>query len=356
MAVKTVDTEHFLELSKFHPILDVRSPGEFSHAHIPGAFSFPLFSDDERKVVGTSYKQVSRQEAIKIGLEYFGPKMRTMVENAEFIAKNSGNNTLLIHCWRGGMRSAAIAWLMNLYGFDVYLLAGGYKAFRKWVLTYFEENQLPLIVIGGYTGSGKTEVLQALQSKGELVIDLEDIAGHRGSAFGNLGLPDQPGVEQVENNLAIKIKNTKFQLSSSENKWVWVENESRRIGNVNLPVAFYDNLKNAPYLSLKVPFEVRLDTILKNYGNFPIELLENAILRIRKRMGNDQNGMAIKQLKDNNIRGCFEILLSYYDKYYNKSSSMNGRKPMEIDLKSYLPEDIADYLIEKKDILNEFRK
>jgi tRNA 2-selenouridine synthase len=345
MAVKTIEIEEFLELSQLHPVLDVRSPGEYNHAHIPGAVSFPLFSDEARKVVGTTYKQVSRKDAIKIGLDYFGPNMRSMIESAEALVRDSGSNTLLVHCWRGGMRSGAVAWLLDLYGFEVYLLQGGYKVFRKWVLAYFD-NKLPMVILGGYTGSGKTEVLQSLKSKGELIIDLEDLAGHRGSAFGNLGLPPQPGLEQVENNLALYIRKIRAALSISNKKWLWVEAESRRIGNVNLPEAFYAQLKNSPFIFLDVPFEIRLNSILKNYGIFPAEDLENGILRIRKRMGNDLNTKAIQLLQENNLRGCFEILLNYYDRFYVKSSLLQEQISHRLDIQNYQPDEIADYLIE----------
>ncbi len=349
MAVKTVDIEGFLQLAQEHTVFDVRSPGEYSHAHFPGALSFPLFSDEERKVVGTTYKQISREDAIKIGLDYFGPKMRTMVETAEALVQKSGSNKIIVHCWRGGMRSAAIAWLLDLYGFEVYLLSGGYKAFRKWVLAYFD-NDLPMMVIGGYTGSGKTEVLNSLASKGEFIIDLEKIAGHRGSAFGNLGLPPQPSMEQVENELAVYIRKVKADLLLSDKKWVWVEDESRRIGNINLPEGFYKHLKNAPFIFLDVPFELRLETILKNYGIFPKEELENGISRIRKRMGNDLNTKAIQLLHENDLKGCFEILLNYYDKFYLKSSFSYERLSIKAELIGFTPDEIADYLIETKTI------
>jgi len=351
MAIKKVSIVDFLELGALHPILDVRSPGEYQHAHIPEAHSFPLFSDEERKVVGTAYKQVGRQDAIKIGLDYFGPKMREMVEKAEEIAQIGGSKTLLVHCWRGGMRSAAVAWLLDLYGFEVYLLEGGYKAFRKWVLSYFEENRHPMMVIGGYTGSGKTEILQALDSNGELIIDLEGIAGHRGSAFGNLGLPEQPGVEMVENKLAVYLKNISTKLKDSGKKWIWIEDESRRIGNINLPESFHKDLKSAPFIFLKVPFENRLDNIVRIYGQFPAERLENSILRIRKRMGNDQNSLALKHLHSNEIDACFETLLSYYDRYYLKNSFQYERKTIEITPEKFEAAEIASYLISIKDNL-----
>lgn len=351
MAIKKVSIEDFLELAGNHPVLDVRSPGEYLHAHIPKAHSFPLFSDEERKVVGTEYKQVGRQEAIKIGLDYFGPKMREMVEKAKEIAQKSDSKTLLVHCWRGGMRSAAIAWLLDLYGFDVYLLEGGYKAFRKWVLAYFEDNSLPMMVIGGYTGSGKTEILIELEKKGELIVDLEGIAGHRGSAFGNLGLPEQPGVEHVENSLAVYLRNISAQLLNSNKKWVWIEDESRRIGNINLPEAFYRNLKTSPFMFLTIPFEKRLDNIVRIYGEFSADGLEDSILRIRKRMGNDQNSIALFLLKEKNIRACFEILLTYYDRFYLKSSFQHERKLIEIAPDNFEAVEIAAYLISIKDKL-----
>src|SRR5690606_2721616 len=161
MAIEKLHIDQFLELAKDHPVIDVRSPGEFQHAHIPGATNLPLFNDEERKVVGTLYKQKSREEAIKAGLDFFGPKMRGIIEFAEsLLSKNTGDayggnlqTTILVHCWRGGMRSGAIAWLLDLYGFKVYTLTGGYKSFRNYVLSIFN-NPLPIFILGGYTGSG----------------------------------------------------------------------------------------------------------------------------------------------------------------------------------------------------------
>ena len=177
--IQKITIEEFLLLAKQYPVLDVRSPGEYTHAHIPAAHSLPLFTDEERKQVGTAYKQQSREAAIKIGLDYFGVKMRKMVEEVEGIVRSQESgvknlqtsdselltpNSVLVHCWRGGMRSAAVAWLLDLYGFKVFLLAGGYKAYRKWVLAQFEKDY-NFNIIGGYTGSGKTLVLHQLQKQ-----------------------------------------------------------------------------------------------------------------------------------------------------------------------------------------------
>src|SRR5215210_8134682 len=170
MAIEKITIHQFFELSTQYPVLDVRSPGEYEHAHIPGAYSLPLFSDEERKVVGTAYKQESKQKAIKKGLEYFGVKMVQMLEEAErtieahkqkSATKQSKEKTVIVHCWRGGMRSSGVAWLLDVYGFKVYTLIGGYKSFRRWCNAQFNK-QYPFKIIGGFTGSGKTEILRAL--------------------------------------------------------------------------------------------------------------------------------------------------------------------------------------------------
>src|SRR5688572_7713033 len=231
MAIEKINIDRFLDLAKQYPVIDVRSPAEYNHAHIPGAINIPLFTDEERKIVGTTYKQKSREEAIKVGLEFFAPKMKKMVEEVESVVRSSETGThlsdrlstnnsrlptpdsrLLIYCWRGGMRSAGVAWLMDLYGFKVYTLAGGYKKFRNYVLDTFK---LPFNfkILSGYTGSGKTETLKALVEKGEKVIDLEKLACHKGSAFGNIGMPRQPTQEMFENLLSCKLQDASCKLT-----------------------------------------------------------------------------------------------------------------------------------------------
>lgn len=329
MSLKKLHIGDFLELANQHPVLDVRSPGEYAHAHIPGAVSLPLFSDEERKAVGTAYKQESREVAIKIGLDYFGPKMRGMVEEVEQLleAHNRKNKqagkTILVHCWRGGMRSGAVAWLLDLYGFDVYLLTGGYKVFRRWVLTQFDK-EYSFIMLGGYTGSGKTEVLNELARRKEVVVDLEQIASHKGSAFGDFGMPAQPGQEMFENLLALKLDQA---LKKAGNQSIWLEDESQRIGLVNLPKPFWDSMRKAPLYFLEIGFEQRLDNIVQGYGTMNKEKIVNAILRIQKRLGPLETKTAINHLLENNIKECFRILLWYYDKYYTRS--LNTRENLE---------------------------
>lgn len=342
MTIQKVTIEEFLQLAKQHPVFDVRSPGEYAHAHIPGAISLPLFSDEERKVVGTAYKQESKQAAIKFGLDYFGVKMRAMVEKVELLVNdrkklakkqqqmNNEQKTtsiVLVHCWRGGMRSAGVAWLLDLYGFTVYTLVGGYKVYRKWVLAQFEK-EYSFKIIGGYTGSGKTLVLQQLAQQQQSTIDLEALANHKGSAFGALGEDPQPKQEMFENLLAEKLADIRGQLAEEgtlpttnnhRSTCIWLEDESQRIGNLQLPMPLWFNMRKSPVYFLDIPFEERLNYLTEEYGKFKKEQLVNAIIRIQKRLGGLETKNAINHLLENNCKECFSILLTYYDKLYNKA-------------------------------------
>lgn len=341
MAIEKIHIEQFLELAKQHPVLDVRSPGEYKHAHIPGACSLPLFTDEERKIVGTAYKQESREQAIKLGLDFFGVKMRKMVEEAEQLSSNS--KTVLVHCWRGGMRSAGVAWLLDLYGFKVFTLVGGYKKYRNYVLDTF---RLPFqfSILGGYTGSGKTELLKALKERGEKVIDLEGIANHKGSAFGNIGMPPQPGQEMFENLLSKELRKS---LVSQPESPVWLEDESQRIGLVNIPGELWKTMRQSPVYFLDIPFEERLKHIVQEYGQLDPEKLADAIGRISQKLGNLNAKTAILLLNEGKITESFDILLKYYDKHYFKS--LHNREGINsllqtVDCKSVTPEN-ADQLV-----------
>ncbi len=336
-AMEKIDIENFLRLSNEYPVLDVRSPGEFLHAHIPGAFSLPLFSDEERKIIGTAYKQESRQVAVKKGLGFFSSRMKTIPDEVEKLIadnkkQNTGNissntNRLLIYCWRGGMRSGAVAWLLDLYGFKVYTLRGGYKAFRNWALTQFERDYT-INILGGYTGSGKTELLQELKRKGNTTIDLENLANHKGSAFGAIGQKPQPGQEMFENRLAFELyKATQFsgqmfnEVPTTNNNPgdIWIEDESRHIGMVGIPKTFWELMRKSTLYFLDIPFEERLNHIVSTYGGFDKKELVNSIMRIQKRLGGLETKNAINYLLENKVKECFTILLSYYDKLYTNS-------------------------------------
>jgi len=317
MGIEKTTVEKFVALSQHHPVIDVRSESEYNHAHIPGAINLPLFNDDERHIVGTIYKKESREAAIKKGLVYFGPKMHEMISFVEEIKRknNSTDKTILVHCWRGGMRSGGVAWLLDLYGFKVYTLIGGYKSFRNWVLDLFKIDW-GFNILGGYTGSGKTIILESLIEKGEAVIDLEGIAGHKGSAFGRIGLPPQDSVEMFENKLALELHKISGLIP---NKNIWLEDESQRIGSVSIPHDLWNTIRKKKVYFIDVPFQKRLEYLVETYGILDrVELCE-AIKRIEKKLGGLETKTAIAFLQEDNIKECFSILLKYYDKLYRKS-------------------------------------
>lgn len=337
MAVQRVLVEEFLELAGHSPVLDVRSPSEYTHAHIPGAYSLPLFTDEERKAIGTAYKQESRQIAIKIGLDSFGPKMRGIVEHVERLLRDKKYkeypSTVLVHCWRGGMRSDAVAWLLDLYGFKVYQLDGGYKSYRHWVIAHWQQ-QSSFNILDGYTGAGKTLVLHELEKLGAPVLDLEAIAAHKGSAFGGLDKIKQPTQEMFENLLATRIAALRRQYGDEP---IWIENESQRIGDVNIPIDLYRYWSSGQLLTvfLDVPFEERLEAIATGYGHHTTESLINAIVRIKKRLGPLETKTAIAHLVEGDIKASFHILLHYYDKHYQTATiqtqiAASGLSPAEI--------------------------
>jgi tRNA 2-selenouridine synthase len=310
MAIKKLKIDAFLELLPTGLLLDVRSPAEYAHAHIPEAYPLPLFNNEQRAVVGTAYKQESREQAIKIGLDYFGPNMRSMVEEVEKLLMDAPKK-VLVYCWRGGMRSGGVAWLLDLYGFDVYQLEGGYKAYRNWVLDRFQADYT-FKIIGGYTGSAKTYILNNLEKTKAQTIDLEGLGHHKGSALGGIGQPPQPSQEMFENRLAMSF------ASKNENNLIFLEDESQRIGNLNIPKPIWEKMVTSQVLFLEVPFEERLNFLDKEYGILPKNELSDAITRIQKRLGGLESKNALNFLEENNIKECFRILLTYYDRWYKK--------------------------------------
>jgi tRNA 2-selenouridine synthase len=317
-------SKEFLERSKSVPVIDVRAPKEFRQGHIPGAISLPLFDDDERALVGTAYTRTGRDEAIIRGFEIVGPKLPEMAGKAKEYAKEG---ELLVHCWRGGMRSEAMAWLFNFSGIKASVLEGGYRAYRHFIREALLQGP-PLIILGGMTGSGKTEILQHLSSLGEQVLDLEALANHKGSAFGSLGQPDQPPTEQFENDLAAQW------LAFDPQKPAWVEDESRNIGKVIIPEPLFFKMIAAPLIFMDIPFEIRVKRLSEEYGNFASGDLAELIRKIGRRMGGDQANKAIHALEQGNIIEAVSIVLYYYDNSYKYGLSKRAKNklyPIEVE-------------------------
>jgi tRNA 2-selenouridine synthase len=288
------------------PFADVRTPAEFTQGHMPGAFNLPLFSNEERVQVGTTYKQVSREAAILLGFDLAGPKWSGFIRQA---LETAPQKKIAVHCWRGGMRSGAMAWALDLYGFDVYLLEGGYKSYRRWVLRQFEE-LYTLCVVGGMTGSGKTRILQQLRLLGEQVVDLEEIAQHQGSSYGTLNRLIQPSQEQFENKLADELR----QMDRSRR--IWVEDESLTIGKRLIPKPFWKQMQAALLFDLQVPVDQRIRALVLEYGSLDRDFLVECTGRIHKRLGTEQTKYAITAIREGRMDEFIRLVLVYYDKTY----------------------------------------
>ena len=296
----------FLQKAETLSVVDVRSPGEFAQAHIPGAVSIPLFSDEERARVGTSYKQVSQEEALLLGLELVGPKLAGFVRQANVLAPEK---EILVHCWRGGMRSGSFGWLLETAGMKVSTLVGGYKAFRNEVLAGFEIPQ-NVMVLGGKTGSGKTEILHQLREMGEQVIDLEGLAHHKGSSYGAIGQLPQPSTEHFENRIYAQWR----QLDPTRR--VWVEDESRTVGRCLIPQEVWTQMQGAPLVLVDMGKAVRIERLVREYACFDTKLLYEATDRIRKRLGGQHHKAAIAALDQKDFATVADLTLTYYDKAY----------------------------------------
>jgi tRNA 2-selenouridine synthase len=305
---RPITIEELMALPVATPIADVRTPAEFAHGHIPGAINLPLFSNEERIRVGTTYKQQGREAAILLGFDLTGAKWSGFIRQAEEMASAK---KIALHCWRGGMRSAAMAWALDLYGFEVCTVRGGYKNFRHWALRQCQR-PYPLSVIGGMTGSGKTRILARLREAGEQTIDLEDLAQHRGSAYGSLNRLIQPTQEQFENNLAIQL------AKMDPQRPIWIEDESQNIGKCLLPKPLWNQLRNATLFDLQVPLEDRIAALLEEYGGLDKDFLVESTERICKRLGPEQTRNAISAIREDRMADFIRQVLVYYDKTYSK--------------------------------------
>ena len=317
MQTQTLVIEDFLkQFRKKQPLLiDTRSEKEFEKAHIPGAVNVPILNNEHRHIVGTVYKQEGRQAAVLKGFELVGP---TFKEKMETVLRLAENREVFVYCWRGGMRSNILAWLLKMAGLRVTLLQGGYKSFRHYLLPFLSA-EYRIIILGGQTGSGKTEILSRLKSAGEQVIDLEHLASHKGSAFGLLGMPEQPSQEQFENILALELEKIDPRIP------VWFENESRLIGRIIIPPSLFEQMRTTKVVEVMVSRVQREERIGREYCVFEADLLAKHTDRIAKRLGPQHAKRAIELLYAGDKDGWLQIVLDYYDKSYTHSNNQRDR-------------------------------
>jgi tRNA 2-selenouridine synthase len=301
-------------------LIDARSEKEFAHGHIPGAVNIPLLNDDHRRQVGITYKSNGKDAAVLKGFDLVGEKFSDFIRKAK---KLTTEKHVMVYCWRGGMRSGIMSWVLGMGGMKCFLLKGGYKSYRKYVLEVLEQPR-NVIVIGGKTGSGKTEVLDELKKKGEQVICLETLASHRGSAFGALGLPPQPRNEMFQNMLAEKW------IGVDNNKNLFLENESMTIGPIVLPPKIFETIRNSPVIELKMNLQQRIKRIIAEYGDFPVEALAENTGKLAKRLGGLRTHEAIEALMNGNKEKWVEIVLHYYDNTYGYGTGTRKNSLQEV--------------------------
>jgi tRNA 2-selenouridine synthase len=334
--MRSVSVQEFLELSKQHPVIDVRTPAEFEHGHIPGAVNIPLFSNEERAIIGTIYKQEGKNPAMLKGMELVSPKFSEFLRSAETV---SNTGTLLVHCWRGGMRSGGMAWLFEWYSFKVFTLKDGYKSFRRMVIETFKQPR-ELKILAGRTGSGKTLILKEIEKLGQTIIDLEELAHHKGSAFGTLGETPPPTQEMFENELAVSL------LNIPSDKKIWLEDESQNIGKRIIPNDLWYQMRAANVYYVDLPLEKRVEYLVEAYGKYSKEELIESIEKIRKRVGFQHSKAAIEAIHNGDLKKACEISLVYYDKSYDHGVAK--RNPATIYKTAFAelkPEEIAKKII-----------
>lgn len=302
-------------------ILDVRSPAEFSQGRIPGSISFPLFSNEERALIGTLYKQQGKDQAVHKGLEIVGPKL------AEFVtqARQSVKGVAKVHCWRGGMRSASLAWLLNTAGVEAVTLAGGYKSYRRWALSLLDTCHPNICLIGGLTGSGKTRKLHMLRDQGEQILDLEALACHRGSSFGSLGQSHQPTNEQFENEIALELS------KMDPSRTLWIEDESRMIGRCKVPDTLFSQMRSSPLYIIDCPLEERLHHLMQDYTSESKDSLIECTRRLQNRIGGAKTEEIVKLIENDNLADAIKETLTYYDKAYKFSLSKRTQQMIYAD-------------------------
>ncbi|RSL31667.1 tRNA 2-selenouridine(34) synthase MnmH [Salibacterium salarium] len=325
--------------------VDVRSPSEFEEYALPGAVNIPLFTDEQRADIGITYKNSGKDKAIQDGLKIVGPKLSEYYERMKEVEEQAEGKKIVVYCWRGGMRSGSFVSTMQMLGLDCEQLQGGIRSFRKEITSLFEEQiQSPkqYVVLAGGTGSAKTDILQDLQSEGYPVIDLEGLANHRGSAFGQIGLK-RKSQKQFELDLWQRL----MELKNSS--YIIIEGESNRIGDVFLPEFIIKGKEKGSRIEIVLPIEQRLSIIMDTYDPWNHhEEIENAVHRIKKKLTADAREEIFHYLESKDYRNVVAALLYYYyDPRYDHAFQQYQQSPTMIESNSTLEnyQKVKNYLL-----------
>lgn len=312
-------------------LIDTRSPAEYEQGHIPGAFNVPLLENDERAIVGSLYKQIGQESAKRKGLEIVSGKLTEMVERIAGLMKEDPAASLIVYCWRGGMRSKSLLTILDLMGISGSQLQGGYKAYRRHVQDALANFSLQpqLFVLCGSTGAGKTTLLKHLSENGYPVIDLEGLANHRGSAFGHVGLGNPATAQNFDAEL--------LQLLTDINAepLLFIECESKRVGNVYLPEPLYAAMQSARRILVQVRRSTRARRLIEEYtdsfnNNNPE--IATSISSLEKKLGKKQIAQLLADYAAGNLLSVTETLLeSYYDPLYGYETASTEQFELVVD-------------------------
>ncbi|WIV10915.1 tRNA 2-selenouridine(34) synthase MnmH [Proteiniborus sp. MB09-C3] len=315
--IREINIEDALPLKDL-AFIDVRSESEYEIDTIPGAINVPILNNSEREHVGYIYTQVDKDEAKKIGLKYASAKLVEFYEKAKNIEKN--NKHVALFCYRGGMRSNSVANVLDTMGINLFLVRGGYKSYRKYVLEELVkyEGKYKFIVLHGYTGAGKTKILKMLEKLGKSVLDLESLARNAGSVFGNIAFEGESNSQKKFESLLLN------NLENTKDVYVFTESESKRVGKAVLPEFLFHDMENGYHVLIETTLEKRVENIVDDYVSSTsctkdMEIKE-AIDKLRKKIGGDKANTLIEELNKKNYSVIArELMRSYYDPLYKYS-------------------------------------
>jgi tRNA 2-selenouridine synthase len=312
--VKEVTPE--VAITQNFKLIDVRTKSEFEEFHIPGAINIPLFSEEKRKEISKVYYSEGERSARLLALKLVAPKLPKLVEEIRKVKEK--HSKIAVYCWRGGMRSLSVVTICNLCGLGIYRLKGGYRAFRKFMLKDLEEilKDKKAIVIYGKTGTGKTRLLKKLKSDGFPVVDLEELAGHRGSVFGGIGLK-QKSQKMFDSLIWFEVRKMKA------SKYFIVEGESKKIGKVYIPEAFWNFMQSGINVEIEIPIEERIKISIEDYkvSEFSPQTYLGALHRIRKILGEEKFRTIAQFFEEEKYEQAVrELMVNYYDKLYERST------------------------------------
>lgn len=308
--LRDINVNELAELQKT-VFIDVRSEKEYQEGTIPGAVNIPLFDNEERARIGTVYTQESPKKAMELGLEIAGSKLSALYQQVE---KAASQNPVTLFCWRGGMRSKSFAAVLDLMGLSVFRLSGGYKAYRRYLVDFFQrEFPFHVVVLRGNTGTGKTDLLKRLKAEGYPVIDLEGLSNNRGSVFGSVGLGSQPSQKQFEASLFTEL--SRYQ----DHAYLVVECESKRIGKVNLPDSLYQAMQEGSQVLAYDTLESRSQRLAAEYtvNVDMLSELKDALERLKKRLGKSNLAELYRMLDCGEYEEfARKLIVEYYDLLY----------------------------------------